>query len=271
MDEYSDEQEAEEPHRPRDPVLDQAITRVLELFEAEQNRILHSTQIETTLEREYFHWITGRALLEVARSGLVRKRTTMIGGKPVNFYANKKYRYWEREHKAKVTLLQRIFDPDFAQAVGRHGELMFDAVLGRAGFRAEALNTKSWQGTSWGLTNHNLDRIYTRGGLAYGAEIKNTQNYISRDELRTKLKLAQHLGVIPLFIMRFAPKSYIHEIISAGGFALLFEEQMYPWGHTELLRDVRMHLGLKVASPRDVKDGDIYRLEKWHQKRVKRT
>lgn len=137
----------------------------------------------------------------------------------------------------------------------------------RAGFRAEALNCNTWRGKSWGLTNHNLDRIYTRDGLAYGAEIKNTQNYISRNELRTKLQLAQHLEVIPLFIMRFAPKSYIYEIVQAGGFALLFEEQMYPWGHSELLRQVRHELGLKVGSPRDVKEGDIQRLEKWHQKR----
>lgn len=79
--------------------------------------------------------------------------------------------------------------------------------------RAEARNAKSWQGKSWSLTNHNLDRIYTRDGLAYGAEIKNTQNYISRDELLTKLQLSQQLGVIPLFIMRFAPKSYVFDVI----------------------------------------------------------
>jgi hypothetical protein len=113
-----------------------------------------------------------------------------------------------------------------------------------------------------------LDRIYTRDGLAYGAEIKNTQNYISRDELLTKLQLSQHLGVIPLFIMRFAPKSYVFDVIRSGGFALLFEEQMYPWGHSELLRQVRDELGLKVGSPRDVKDGDIQRFENWHRKRV---
>jgi len=105
MDDYFYEDEAEEPKRPRDPVLDQAMARVQELFNAEPDRLFHSTQIETTLEREFFHWITGRALLEIAQSGGVRKRTTTIAGKPVNFYANKKYRYWEREHKTKVVCL----------------------------------------------------------------------------------------------------------------------------------------------------------------------
>lgn len=217
MDDHPHEGDVEEHERPRDPILDQAIGRVLELFDAEPNRLFHSTQIETVLEREFFHWITGRALLEIAQSGAVRKRTTMIAGKPVNFYASKKYRYWEREHRRKVALLQRIFDPDSSQAIGRHGELMFDAALGRAGFRADARNAKTWQGRSWGLTNHNLDRIYT-----------------------------------------------------AGGFALLFEDQMYPWGHSDLLREVRNSLGLKVAAPSDVRDGDIQRLEKWHARRLAR-
>jgi hypothetical protein len=266
MDDYPYDAD-DEPVQPRDPILDKAITRLQQLFSNEPNRLFHSTQIETTFEREFFHWITGRALLELAQSGAIRKRTTEIGGKPVNFYASKKHRYWEREHKLKVALLQRVFHPDFAHALGRHGELMFDAALGRAGFRAEAQNTREWNGKVWTQSNHNLDRIYTRDGLAYGAEIKNTQNYISRNELRLKLQLSQHLEIIPLFIMRFAPKSYMHEIIQTGGFGLLFEDQMYPWGHSDLLREVRSNLGLKVASPRDVKEGDVQRLEKWHLRR----
>src|SRR5207249_4149685 len=102
----------------------------------------------------------------------------------------------------------RIFDPEFARAVGLHGELMFDAALGRYGFRAEARNASTWLRKVWTKTNHNLDRIVTRDQRGYGVEIKNTQGYISRDELRIKLDLSQYLGLTPLFIMRFAPKSY---------------------------------------------------------------
>jgi len=71
--------------------------------------------------------------------------------------------------------------------------------------------------------------------------------------------------------MRFAPKSYMYEIHQSGGFGLLFSEQMYPWGHSGLLTEVRQHLGLKVSSPKDVKDGDMQRLLKWHLKRVGRS
>jgi hypothetical protein len=190
--------------------------------------------------------------------------------KTINFYANRRYRYVQRELKSMLALLSRMFDPEFTQAIGRHGELMFDAALGRHGFRAEGLNTRQWQEKAWTESNHNLDRIVTRDGIAYGVEIKNTQNYIPRDELRTKLNLCKHLGVRPLFIMRFAPKSYMHEINKSGGFGLLFEEQMYPWGHASLLSEVRNRLGLKVHCPRDVKDGHMQRLLKWHQRNVGR-
>ncbi len=260
----------DEPEPPRDPALDPAISRLLSLFDSSRTRLFYSTQLETFLERDFFHWITGRALLELATSSAVQRTRAEIRGNPVNFYAHKQHRYWRREQSEMISVLERVFDPEFALAIGRHGELMFDAALGRAGFRAEAQNTNSWQGATWVNSNHNLDRIYTKDGRAYGAEIKNTQGYISRNELSIKLQICQELQVTPLFIMRFAPKSYIYNIIQAGGFALLFEDQMYPWGHSDLLRTVRETLGLKVAAPRDVKEGDIQRFVKWHSRGVQK-
>lgn len=259
----------EEPEKlPRDPALDKAIGRIRLFFDESPRRVFYSTQIETMFEREFFHWITGKGLLEMAEARQIQRIPVRVQEKTVNFYAHRQHRYLQREIKRMAELLKRIFDSDFAHAVGRHGELMFDAALGRNGFRAEAKNTKSWQGRTWETTNHNLDRIVTRDGRAYGVEIKNTQNYISRNELRTKLQLCKHIQVTPLFIMRFAPKSYINEVYLSGGFVLLFEDQMYPMGHTALLMEVRQTLGLKVHSPNDVKDGDMQRFIKWHQKRL---
>jgi len=257
-------EEGGEDDRPRDPVLDQAIERLRAFFSEAPTRLFYSTQIETTLEREFFHWIVGRGLLELGNAGELTRRTVPLQGQSINFYANRKHRYFERQLRNMLGLLSRIYDPDFTHAVGRHGELMFDAALGRAGFRAEATNTRTWAGRTWIRTSHNLDRVVTRDGIHYGVEIKNTQNYISREELRIKLDLCKFLGLRPLFIMRFAPKSYMYDIFKSGGFGLLFEEQMYPWGHGALLREVREKFGLKVSSPKDVRDGDMQRLLKWH-------
>ena len=60
------------------------------------------------------------------------------------------------------------------------------------------------------------------------------------------------------------------EIIKSGGFGLLFEEQIYPLGHSALLKEAREHLLLKVQCPRDVKEGDMQRLLNWHVKRLAR-
>ena len=261
---YSDERE----ELPRDPAIDRAAERLRLFFDGSPQKVFYSTQIETTLEREFFHWITGKALLEMAGSGEIQRIPVIVQEKTVHFYAHRTHRYWRREIAGTRALLERIFAPDFTRAVGRHGELMFDAALGRNGFRAEATNTRAWKGRAWAATNHNLDRIITRDGRAYGVEIKNTQNYISRDELTVKIQICTYLDIVPLFIMRFAPKSYIHQVNKAGGFVLLFEHQMYPMGQTPLLTEVRDRLGLKVHSPTDVKEGDIHRLLIWHTKHL---
>lgn len=256
----------EEVQRPRDVAIDAASARVRDFFAQAPRRLFYSTQIETSLEREFFHWITGKALLELSSAGEIQRIPEIVQGNVVNFYAHPGHRYFRRELTTVKEILTRIFDPEFARAVGLHGELMFDAALGRYGFRAESRNVNNWQGKAWSKTNHNLDRIVTRDQRAYGVEVKNTQGYIQRDELRVKLDLCHYLDLTPLFIMRFAPKSYIHEIGKRGGFALLFEAQMYPFGHPALLAEVQKTLGLKVLSPRDVKDGDIQRFVRWHEK-----
>ena len=169
-------EEIDGDERPRDPVLDQAIERLRSFFTDASSRLFYSTQIETTLEREFFHWIVGRGLLELGNAGELTRRTVPLQGQSINFYANRKHRYFERELKTMLDLLARIYDPEF----------MF-------------------------------------------------------------------------------------EIFKSGGFGLLFEDQMYPWGHAALLKEVREKFGLKVSAPKDVKDGDMQRLVKWHNAKLPRS
>lgn len=260
-----DDYEYEAPDiRPRDPAVDAAIERLRALFEESPRRLFYSTQIETSLEREFFHWITGKGLLELAEAKQIQRAEVTVQGNAINFYAHRQHRYWRRQLREITELLERMFDPEFTHAVGRHGELMFDAALGRYGFRAEGRDTRTWKDKTWLETNHNLDRIVTRDGREYGVEIKNTQNYISREELLTKIRLCRHLELTPLFIMRFAPKSYNYAVYQNGGFTLLFEQQIYPMGHNALVAEVREKLGLKVHSPNEVQDGHMQRLLRWH-------
>jgi hypothetical protein len=141
---------------------------------------------------------------------------------------------------------------------------MFDAALPKVGFIPAAANVKQYRGRTWTKTGHDLDRVFERDGIHYGAEIKNTLRYIDREELEVKLEMCRELELVPLFIMRMAPKSYIDMINRQGGYALIFEWQLYPHGYSDLGRLVRDKLGLPVDSPAAIEVGTLQRFLKWH-------
>ena len=69
----------------------------------------------------------------------------------------------------------RYSDSMFTRALGHHGEMMFDAALPTEGFLPKAKKVRAYAGREWLLTPHDLDRVYERDGIAYGAEIKKTR------------------------------------------------------------------------------------------------
>lgn len=258
--------EDEVDSQPRDAAVDEAIGAVAQLFANNSSLVAYTIQIQTLLERQFFHWITGKALMELAQGGKLQKVTADVQGNQVNFYAHPRNRYWRRQQRAMQVLLERVFHPSFTHAVGRQGELLFDAAFARNGFRIAAQNANAWSGRQWQKTNENLDRIVELDGRAYGVEIKNTQTYIARPELYSKLDMCRHLNLTPLFIMRAAPKSYMRDIIKSDGYGMQFEFQAYPFGQEDLVREVQDVLKLKVHSPKDVQQGHFDRLLQWHAK-----
>jgi hypothetical protein len=81
--------------------------------------------------------------------------------------------------------------------------------------------------------------------------------------------MCQHLGLRPLFIVRFAPKSYIEEVRQLGGFTLVFKYQLYPFGYRALAKRVRSELGLPVDCPRNIHTGTVQRFLTWHLRHPK--
>ena len=72
----------------------------------------------------------------------------------------------------------------------------------------------------------------------------------------------------PLFIMRYAPKTYNYLIYINGGFVLLFETQIYELGQVELVNKIKTITGLPVINSKSIPDGIIDRFENWHNKLV---
>jgi hypothetical protein len=266
----------EEDERPRDPVVDQAKDAIRAFFDQERTNVFYKQQLEVIFEedaedengnkrRGFFHWVTSRALSELVAEGHIAvEREELPGIGTIMLYHATTHRYWRRQAQDVIALVSQFSAPTFTAGLGAQGELMFDAALPTVGFLPSARKVKAHGGKEWKETQHDLDRVFSRDGIAYGAEIKNTLKYIPRNELTVKIKMCQHLGLRPLFIVRAAPKSYINEVRLLGGFTLVFKYQLYPFGQKAFADQVRESLRLPVDSPARIADGTVQRFLKWH-------
>jgi hypothetical protein len=251
--------------RPRDPKTDEARLALLKLFADHPSRVFFARQLELLLEKDFFHWITSRALSELIAEGKIgSEKVTLRTGVTVKFCMAKANRYWRREARKVGDLIIHYSDPAFTKALGQQGELLFDAALPTVGFMPQGKDVKDYNGKRWEKTGHDLDRVFEYDAVGYGTEIKNTLDYIPADELDAKIEMCAFLGLKPLFIMRYAPKNYMKKIIDAGGIGLLFEYQLYPYGYEVLAKQVQQELGLKVDCPTRVAEGTLERLVKAH-------
>jgi hypothetical protein len=231
--------------------------------------VIMKRQVEVLFERKYFHWITAKALNELAAERRIRAATRSHPSIRIRFYWSVSNRYWRRRANAIGKLVFRFSESSFTRGIGRHGETMFDAALPQSGFLPSGSNVRAYGEKSWTKTAHDLDRVFKRDGAAYGIEIKNTLSYIPRDEMRLKLDMCDYLGLVPVFIVRASPASYIDEVQRRGGFTLIFEWQLYPFGHEAFAKEVRDVLGLKVDCPRAIEAGTVQRLARWHERRIR--
>lgn len=215
--------------------------------------------------------MTVRALKDLRESGKIGSELQELSANvPLRFYFNKRNRYWKRRAGEIRKLVLSYSNQIFTNALGAQGELLIDAGLPRVGFMPLAENVKSWNGRDWQKTNHDLDRVFVRDGIHYGAEIKNRLGYIPREELTIKLFMCKDMGLTPLFIARMMPKTYIDEVRRAGGFSLIMKYQFYPLSHRALANQIRTELELPVDCPARLQDSTLKRFLDWHQTQIKR-
>ncbi len=167
-----------------------------------------------------------------------------------------------------MKLVEEYSSPDIGGYLGLHGETMVLEAFARNQFVMIGRNVNDYKGKKWEETDHNLDFIFERDGVAYGLEVKNTLGYMEHEELRIKTKMCQYLGLKPVFVVRMIPKSWIHELNSAGGFGLILKYQLYPWTHKELAKRVSEALQLPVDAPKALHDGTMQRFITWHNKNL---
>lgn len=189
-------------------------------------------------------------------------------GTSVKLVWHKGYRFYKRTAGQLVNLVEEYSDPNIGAALGLHRETMVLEGFARTQFVMASRNTREYQGKEWADTDHNLDFIFERDGIAYGIEVKNTLGYMDREEFLLKIKLSKWLGIKPVFVCRMLPRSWIHDLNKSAGFALILKYQLYPWTHRELARRVSDALGLPVDAPRYLAEGTMNRFLKWHRKNL---
>ncbi len=265
MSDDNDEPDEERAERPRDSKVDEARRILMErFFPAEGRGVYYGRQLEVALEGEFFHWITKKALNELAAGRRINLAVEQTGTHQAHFYWPLRHRYPRRQIRETLALIAEFSSPDFTRAVGVTGEQLIDAGFARIGFRIRQAKVREVGGLRWASSNHDLDRLVERDGVLYGVEIKNQLGYIDQTEFGIKLDMCRFFRVRPMFVARMMPKSYIHRVNRAGGFALLTGYQHYPLLSDGLAARVRERLGLPVRIVRELPDTTLSRFENWH-------
>lgn len=239
------------------------------LFEQDRERVFYSRQLEVLHEAKWFHWITNRALRDlIARGEISDEVRSLKTGGSIHLMWNSKYRYYRRKADQLVKLVEAYASPNIGGALGLHGEALVLEGFAKKQFVLIGRDTRMYKGVVWVGSEHDLDFIFERDGIAYGVEVKNSLGYMDYDELVIKIALCDELGIRPVFAVRFLPKSWVKEVVDAGGFALIFKYQLYPWSYRELAGRVRDELGLPVDTPRALEEGTMDRFTNWHERQT---
>lgn len=269
MEDFAPENYLLDSRRGNDPAERRARKVIGKFFEDNREGVFFSRQIEVIHERDYFHWISARAIRGLIAEGLILMETRRLGTLgEIHLLWHNKYRYHRRAAAKLVKLVEEYASPNVGGALGSHGELIVLEGFATQRFVLEGRNTSEYKGQKWAETGHNLDFIFEREGCAYGVEVKNTLGYMEYEELKAKIRLSRGLGIRPVFVARMLPKIWINEVQLAGGFCLILKYQLYPRSFRDLAKRVASELRLPVDSPRALNEGTMLRFVNWHARNV---
>jgi len=215
-------------------------------------------QLQVLYETDSFPWIVSDAIKLLTNEGFLTKidasNMPKLGKlkyvKQIGFFVNSqaiKDQKDEKRIKNRAYRLAQIVDkyssPTVSKMIGDHLESLVKAELRAQHFNIVGTNTNEYNGVKWTKTQHNLDFIaeYENSKFIIGVEVKNTLELIRPEEIDIKIEICKHLGIVPVFAVRFI-KPYINCIKSQGGFSWVFRTQMYPLGREDFVRNIYQKL-----------------------------
>ena len=239
------------------------------LYEKDKEGVYFLRQLQVMFEKKYYHWITYNATIQLKEMGYLKDVIIPSRkGASARFFMHHSYRYPKRKINEVNKVIAAYSQDHITRSCGHRAEDLFCGGLAMRGFMPVAKKVREYNGKKWEETGHDLDFVFQRDGIGYGCEIKNTLGYIPKEELEAKIKMCAFFNIRPLFIMRWSPKTYNYIIIKEGGFALLFESQIYELSQVELVKKIKEILNFPVDHPKAIPDGIIDRFVKWHEKNL---
>ncbi len=247
----------------------EAQKEIRELYENNKEAVYYIRQLQVKFEKKYYHWITNNGIIGLYKLGYLKDvRIPKEKGTSTRFFMHHSNRYAKRAINKIEKIIEEYSQDHITRSCGHRAEDLFCKALAMRGFMPISQKVKEYKDKKWEKTNHNLDFIFTRDGISYGCEIKNTLGYIEKEELEIKMEMCDFWGIKPLFIMRYSPKTYIKMIYERGGFALIFETQIYELSQEKLVEKIRKNLELPVICSKAIPNGIIDRFDKWHKRKI---
>jgi hypothetical protein len=130
--------------RIKDTEEERARARQLAHFEDNPENVFYSRQLEVLFEREYFHWVTNRALRRLVEEGRLHTETRQLTtGSQIKLLWHRNYRFYKRAADEVFKLVDWYTTAATDGALGMQGEHLVLAAFARQKFLliAEESNT----------------------------------------------------------------------------------------------------------------------------------
>jgi hypothetical protein len=200
MDDYYDlvsDDEWESKRGKPDEYFLEASNEIQKIYQQDQNSVFYMRQLQVRFEKKFFHWITRNAVVGLNKIGFLKQVTVNIesSGNPLSlhFFSHKSNRYPKRRANAIAKIVAEYSQDHIMGSCGNRAELLFAEGFSVRGFIIHSKKARKYKKREWEKSNHDLDYIFEKDGIAYGCEIKNKLAYIDKDELEIKLKMCEFL------------------------------------------------------------------------------
>ena len=232
-----------------------------------QVKVVTDRELKVRLEREFFPWVTGRALIAMLRQGIIRRvgypgRPSKRNRTPESFFTlyGTDYNKISGIIEEKRDISRDINAILTAQApAGTQAENLFEKAFLELGFKIHARDASEFRGKKVrarviGKQLPDLDFIVEKDRIIYGVDVKNwiKYEYATRKEVRAKVNLALDLDVAPFIIARYVDKETLYkEVYLRGGICYPYDTLLIPPSYESLADKAGSILGYPVL-PVDV-------------------